>query len=154
MTNNYIVKTVAESLQLTHKEILAIYNLEDKEITAEDVTDVLRDETEEKFILLIDEGLTLFLNGLITYKRGEPTKKFSKKRDEDLTNNLVLKKLRIAFNLKDEDMLEIFALKNIKLSSSELTPYFRKEGHRNFKKCSDSLLKSFLLGYKSYINKK
>lgn len=151
MTNNYILKNILQTLGLNSKDALKIYNLADKEIALEDVDDVLREEDDPKFILLHDEGLTLFLDGLIIYKRGASDKKPSDKQPEDLTNNQILKKLRIAFNLRDEDMIKIFSLENIELTNSELTPYFRKKGHRNYKKCSDSLLKSFLKGYQAFL---
>ncbi len=63
-----------------------------------------------------------------------------------MTNNDILKKLRIACNLKEEDMLEIFRLADFEISRHELSALFRKEGHRNYKECGDQILRRFLDG--------
>ena len=63
-----------------------------------------------------------------------------------LTNNLVLKKLRIAFELKEEDLLEIFALAQFRISKPEVTALFRAPGHQNYRVCGDQILRNFLKG--------
>jgi len=63
-----------------------------------------------------------------------------------LTNNAILKKLRIALELKEDDMVGILKLADIDISKSELTALFRKEGHRNYKECGDQFLRNFLKG--------
>jgi len=67
-----------------------------------------------------------------------------------MTNNEILKKLRIALDLKEVDMIEIFNLADYEISKSELSGVFRKEGHKHYKECSDELLKTFLDGYIIY----
>jgi uncharacterized protein YehS (DUF1456 family) len=63
-----------------------------------------------------------------------------------LTNNAILKKLRIALQLKEDDMVGILKLAGVDISTSELTALFRKEGHRNYKECGDQFLRNFLKG--------
>ncbi len=63
-----------------------------------------------------------------------------------MTNNTILKKLRIALELKDTDMIEILKLADFEISKSELSALFRKEDHRNYKECGDQLLRRFLDG--------
>ncbi|HRC32533.1 MAG TPA: DUF1456 family protein [Bacteroidia bacterium] len=63
-----------------------------------------------------------------------------------LTNNDVLKKLRVALNLKDEDVIEILSLVDFKLTKSELSALYRKEDHPNYRECGDQLLRNFLNG--------
>lgn len=63
-----------------------------------------------------------------------------------MTNNDILKKLRIALKLRDEDILEILSLVDFKLSKAELTALFRNEDHPNYKECGDQLLRNFLNG--------
>ena len=67
-----------------------------------------------------------------------------------MTNNDVIKKLRIALDLKELDMLEIFELSGYEIKKSELSGIFRKEGHNNYRDCSDLLLNHFLNGYITY----
>ncbi len=89
-----------------------------------------------------------FLDGLILYKRGKKEIKSgqAKKLDSPLTNNTILKKLRIALELKEDDMLGILKLANIIVSKSELTALFRRDGHKNYKECGDQFLRKFLKG--------
>ena len=63
-----------------------------------------------------------------------------------MNNNDILKKLRIALNLKDTDIMEILKLADFEISKTELNAIFRKEGHRNYKVCGDQLLRRFLNG--------
>jgi uncharacterized protein YehS (DUF1456 family) len=63
-----------------------------------------------------------------------------------LTNNDVLKKLRVALNLKDDDVIEILSLVNFKITKSELSALYRKEDHPNYRECGDQLLRNFLNG--------
>ena len=63
-----------------------------------------------------------------------------------MTNNTILKKLRIALELKDTDIIEILKLADFEISKSELSALFRKEDHKNYKECGDQLLRRFLNG--------
>jgi uncharacterized protein YehS (DUF1456 family) len=63
-----------------------------------------------------------------------------------MTNNDILKKLRIALKLKDTDILEILKLSGFEISKTEMTAFFRKPDHRNYKECGDQFLRRFLDG--------
>jgi uncharacterized protein YehS (DUF1456 family) len=63
-----------------------------------------------------------------------------------MTNNDILKKLRVALQLKDDDIVKILALVDFKISATELSAVFRKEDHPNYKECGDQLLRNFLNG--------
>jgi uncharacterized protein YehS (DUF1456 family) len=63
-----------------------------------------------------------------------------------MTNNDILKKLRVALKLKDDDIVKILALVDFKISTTELGAVFRKEDHPNYKECGDQLLRNFLNG--------
>lgn len=63
-----------------------------------------------------------------------------------MLNNDVLKKLRIALELKDTDMIEIFKLGEFDISKSELSAFFRKKDHKHYRKCGDQILRRFLTG--------
>jgi uncharacterized protein YehS (DUF1456 family) len=67
-----------------------------------------------------------------------------------LTNNDILKKLRVALSLRDEDIIEILKLADFEVTKSELTALFRKEDHPNYKPCGDQLLRNFLNGLVTY----
>ncbi|NRA94181.1 MAG: DUF1456 family protein [Psychroserpens sp.] len=63
-----------------------------------------------------------------------------------MTNNDIFKKLRVAHQLRDEDIVKILALVDFRISKSELGAFFRKEGHPKYKPCGDQILRNFLNG--------
>ncbi len=63
-----------------------------------------------------------------------------------MTNNDVFKKLRVALKFRDEDIINILALVDFKLSKTELSAFFRKEDHPNYMECGDQVLRNFLNG--------
>ena len=67
-----------------------------------------------------------------------------------LTNNDILKKIRVALELKDEDIIHILKLADFEVSKSELNALFRKPDHPNYKECGDQLLRNFLNGLITY----
>jgi uncharacterized protein YehS (DUF1456 family) len=76
----------------------------------------------------------------------EPRPAQERKRDARLTNNIILKKLRVAFELKDEDMHSTLELAGFNVSKPELSALFRAKGHKNYRACGDQLLRNFLKG--------
>ena len=63
-----------------------------------------------------------------------------------MTNNDILKKLRVALSLKNTDIIEILKLVDFDITESELGAIFRADDHPNFKPCGDQLLRNFLNG--------
>ncbi|MDD5404786.1 MAG: DUF1456 family protein, partial [Sulfuricella sp.] len=57
-----------------------------------------------------------------------------------------LKKLRVAFELKEEDMHKVLELAGFGVSKPELSALFRQKGHKNYRACGDQLLRNFLKG--------
>lgn len=94
-----------------------------------------------------DEAVLAFLDGLIVDRRGprDPSLPPPPARDR-LTNNLVLKKLRVALTLHEADMLRILDVGGSPMTNRELTTLFRKPGHKHYRKCSHEVLAAFLAG--------
>lgn len=63
-----------------------------------------------------------------------------------MTNNDILKKLRVAHKLRSEDIVKIMALVDFKVTESELNALFRKEDHPKYVECGDQFLRNFLNG--------
>ena len=63
-----------------------------------------------------------------------------------MTNNDILKKLRVALHFRDEDIIHVLSLVDFQITKSELSAIFRKEDHPNYKECGDQLLRNFLNG--------
>jgi uncharacterized protein YehS (DUF1456 family) len=67
-----------------------------------------------------------------------------------LSNNDILKKLRVALQLKDEDILEILSLVDFKITKGALNDMFRKEDHPSYVEAGDQILRNFLNGLVIY----
>lgn len=67
-----------------------------------------------------------------------------------LTNNDILKKIRVALNLKDDDIIHILKLSDFEITKSELSALFRKDDHPNYRPCGDQVLRNFLNGLITY----
>lgn len=63
-----------------------------------------------------------------------------------MTNNDVLKKLRVALKLRDDDIVNILALVDFRITKSELGAFFRREDHPKYMECGDQILRNFLNG--------
>ena len=150
MQTNKILTSIITPLKLTQEEILNIYQLTKHPMTEERLASLLHEEGDRDFKLCSFEELGAFLDGLILFKRGPSPKKAKEDAVIPLTNNLLLKKLRIALELKEPETEIIFSLGEAELSKQELKSLFRKEDHKNFRACSDALLMAFLEGLDEY----
>ena len=67
-------------------------------------------------------------------------------RDGPEANNDILKKLRVALHLRNDEIIEIMKLVDFKVTASELGALFRKEDHPNYRVCGDQVMRNFLNG--------
>lgn len=148
MTKNDILRRVRYALNINDSTMIEIFRLSGHEIDQSGLINILKKENEEGQVDCSDKVMGFFLDGLIFLKRGrrEIKQGQDKKSASRLSNNAILKKLRIALELKEDDMVGILKLADIDISKSELTALFRKEGHRNYKECGDQFLRNFLKG--------
>ncbi len=63
-----------------------------------------------------------------------------------MNNNDIFKKLRVALQLRDDQIVEIMQLVDFRISKAELGAFFRNEDHPNFMECGDQVLRNFLNG--------
>ena len=63
-----------------------------------------------------------------------------------MSNNDIMKKLRVAMKFTDDDIVKVLALANFRITKTELGAIFRTEDHPNFKPCGDQILRNFLNG--------
>ncbi|MCB0480573.1 MAG: DUF1456 family protein [Flavobacteriales bacterium] len=63
-----------------------------------------------------------------------------------LTNNDIIKKLRVALKMRDEDIVQVLKLVNFKITTSELGAFFRNEDHPKYMPLQDQILRNFLDG--------
>ncbi|TKG91073.1 DUF1456 family protein [Puteibacter caeruleilacunae] len=145
MTNNDIMRRVRYAFDLDDQQMIEVFAAADKDVTRSQVSNWLKKDTELDFCVLYDIDLAIFLNGFINQKRGKRDGE-QPKPEKKLTNNIVLRKLKIALNLKDDGMLELLALSGVKISKHELSAFFRKPGQNQYRECKDQVLRNFLMG--------
>ncbi len=148
MTNNDVLRSIRHVLDISEATIADIYKLAEHQIDLATISSFLKQNDESGYLECNDNHLSLFLNGLITYRRGksEHNPPQSNQILPLLTNNIICKKLRIAFNLKEDDMIELMSFADYGVSKSELSAISRKPGHKHYRLCSDEFLMGFLIG--------
>jgi uncharacterized protein YehS (DUF1456 family) len=148
VTNNDVLRSLRYALNFSETKVVEICNLGGLTITTTEVADLLKKEDESGYVECSDEIMAGLLDGLIAYRRG----KLETRSEPDnnprarLSNNAKLKKIRVAFELKEEDMHAILGLAEFQISKPELSALFRKKGHKNYRDCGDQILRNFLKG--------
>lgn len=150
MTNNDLLRRLRYILNIKDTKIIKILALVDYQVPLPRVVSWLKKENDEDFTECSDKDILAFLDGLIIEKRGKreppPGQKLKPIPTQRLNNNLIFLKLKIAFNLKSDDVLEMLELAEYNISSSELTAFFRKKNHRHYRVCKDQILRKFIKG--------
>ncbi len=145
MDNNDILRRIRYSFDFNDSKMVEIFALGDSKVTRAQISSWLKKDIDPGYVSLSDFQLAIFLNGLIIEKRG---KKEGPKPipERELNNNIIFRKLRIALNLKDDDILAILKLPGIEISKHELSAFFRKPGQSQYRECKDQILRNFLRG--------
>ncbi len=145
MDNNDILRRIRYSFDFNDSKMVEIFALGDSKVTRAQISSWLKKEIDPAYVSLSDFQLAIFLNGLIIEKRGK--KEGPKPIPENkLNNNIIFRKLRIALNLKDDDILAILKLPGIEISKHELSAFFRNPGQSQYRECKDQILRNFLRG--------
>ena len=63
-----------------------------------------------------------------------------------MSNNDIMKKLRVALKINDQEIVDILKLVDFSITKAELGAIFRNKEHENFKPCGDQILRNFLNG--------
>ncbi len=148
MILNDVLRSIRYMLDLSDPMVVDIVRLADPAFVLDraDVRAMLLKEDEAGHAACTDAVLARFLDGLIVHRRGRDERQPARPIESRMTNNLVMKKLRIAFELTDADMHAVFADAGFSVSKPELSALFRQPGHRNYRSCGDQMLRNFLRG--------
>jgi uncharacterized protein YehS (DUF1456 family) len=152
MENSDILRTIRYIFNFKDPEMVMMFKSGGLDLKREEVANFLKNEDEPFYKSIVDVDLAAFLNGFIINKRG-------KKEGEDpipektLTNNIIFRKLRIALNLKEDDVLEILSSVGMHISPHELSAFFRKLTQSQYRPCKDQILRNFLNGLKKRYRK-
>ena len=149
MTHNDVLRSLRYLLNVSDASMADIFRLGNHEVSRADVVAFLKTEDDEGYQACSDTSLAHFLNGLIIYKRGKDDSRPPQPVELPVTNNTVLKKVRVAFELKDDDIIALLQSTGLRVSKTELGAFFRRPDHRNYRECGDQILRNFLKGLSS-----
>lgn len=148
MLLNDVMRRLRFALSLDNIATINIFKLVDYKMEEDYLMQMMRREEEEGFLPCRDKTLALFLDGLIIQKRGKREGAVSPELEagERLSNNDILRKVRIAMNYQQDDMIKILRTAGFPVGKAELTALFRRADHRSFRPCGDQMLRNFLQG--------
>lgn len=146
MLNNDVLRSLRYTLDISETKMIEIIQLSGKQVAPDDLAAMLKKEDEEGFTPCDDELMAHFLDGLVYFKRGKDDSRPAQPIELPVTNNMVLKKLRVAFELKEDDMHAVMNSVDCPVSKPEMSALFRKFGHSNYRTCGDQILRNFLKG--------
>ncbi len=149
MDNNDILRRLRYALNITDLRLIELFKLVGRDIAKSELEGIFLKEGEPGYLPCGDELLGLLLDALVLDRRGAREGSGARpgpRPGERLSNNDVLKRIRIALGLKDVDMIEIMRRAGASVSKSELNALFRARDQQNFRPCGDQFLRSFLVG--------
>ena len=149
MDNNDILRRLRYTFDFSDAEACKLFTLDpnsNRDMSKKQLKARLCKQEDADFEVCEDVELAAFLDGLIVSKRGlrEPAPAPSQLPDDfRLSRNDILKKLRIAMNFREDDMLAVLKEGGSELSRSELGAFFRKPGHKHFRACGNQVVRNF-----------
>ncbi|MBT5223424.1 MAG: DUF1456 family protein [Gammaproteobacteria bacterium] len=145
MTNNDILRRIRYTFDFDDTKMIALFALADHQVSRQEISDWLKKDDDLSYQECSDINMAIFLNGLINDKRGK--KPGAQVEPEELvTNNIIFRKLKIALNLTNDDVMAILETVGFRLSKHELSAFFRKPAHKNYRLCKNQILRNFLSG--------
>lgn len=148
MIHNDVLRRIRYALAINDTAAISIFKLVNYDMELPYLHAIMKKEDEDGYLPCRDKIIALFLDGLIIKNRGKQEGQEPRVlgTGERLSNNEVLRKIRIAMSYKDEDMIEILGLANFQIGKSELSALFRKPDHRNYKVAGDQIVRNLLQG--------
>jgi len=145
MTNNDVLRKVRYTFDYNDDKMMALFASGGQEVTRAELSEWLKRDEDPDFKGIYDKQLATFLNGFINEKRGkregeQPTP------EKSLNNNIIFRKLKIALNVTDDDIIEMFDMADLKVSKPEISALFRNPNHKHYRLCKDQFLRNFLYG--------
>lgn len=145
MTNNDILRRIRYIFDFSDSQMMTIFSLADHEVTRAQVSDWLKKADDPAFQKCSDTQLAVFLNGLINDRRGKKAGT-QPEPESRINNNIIFRKLKIALDLKADDVLDMLEMTDVSISRHELSAFFRKPSHKHYRECKDQVLRNFLKG--------
>ncbi len=146
MTNNDYLRSLRYLLDISDYKVVELLKLSGITVPLDEVRAYFKDEEDPGYIKCSDEVMAHFLDGMVYSKRGKDESRAPQPFELPMSNNVVLKKVKVAFSLKEEDMHDVLSRAGFRVGRSELSALLRKKGHENYRECGDQFLRNFLKG--------
>jgi len=143
MKNNDILRRLRYAFDYDDDKMMEIFANGGYAATRAEISDWLKREDNPEAKELYDKDLAPFLNGFIIEHRGKRDGP-QPKPEKSLNNNLIFRKIKIALNLKDTDIIELFKLMRMNISKHEISALLRKPEQRQYRVCHDQFLRNFI----------
>ena len=143
MNNNDVLRRLRYTFNYNDKKMMDLFASAGLQVSREQVSQWLKKDDDTEFVSCMDSQLAYFLNGFINEKRGkkEGPNPVAEKR---LSNNIILTKLKIALNLKAEELIELLETVDFRLNKPELSAFSRRTDHQHYRECKDQVLRNLL----------
>jgi len=145
MNNNDILRRLRYTFNFNDDKMMELFALADQEVRRADISNWMKKDDDPDFKELYDKELAVFLNGFIIDKRGKKEGQVPV-AEKSLNNNIIFRKLKIALNLQDDDILDILEFADMRFGKHELSALFRNPNQSQFRPCKDQVLRNFIHG--------
>lgn len=159
--NNYCLRRLRYALNLTDQQVLSVFEKASYKLTPSELKSYLAKEEDKAYVELPDYLLVIFLDGLIIKLRGAregetpltQSERVEQSKKVKLNNNMVLNKIKIALKLNSDDLIKMLELADFRVSKGEMSAFFRKPDHRNYRECGNQLIRNLLTGITTHLHK-
>jgi len=146
MTNNDVLRRLRFALDMNDDAMVALFDFGGLATHVEQVRGWMGREDDPDALPCPSDILEMFLDALILKRRGPPPEHAKPPPQEPLSNNSILKKLRVALKLRDTDIVDLMALGGRNVSKAEVGALSRPRGHKNYRELGDQHMRAFLAG--------
>jgi|TARA_B110000263_G_scaffold234522_1_gene232214 uncharacterized protein YehS (DUF1456 family) len=145
MRINDCLRRLRYILDFDDSKMIAVFAEAEQKVTRSQLSVWLKKDEDPDYEECSDVMFATFLNGLINVIRGKKDGP-QVKPEKRLSNNIIFRKLKIAFDLQADDILTVLSLVGFSLSKHELSAFFRRSNHKHYRECQDQVLRNFLNG--------
>jgi uncharacterized protein YehS (DUF1456 family) len=148
MIHNDVLRRLRFALRINDTSAIKLFKIVDYDMDPKYLANIMKKEEEPGYLPCRDKLLAFFLDALIIQNRGkrEGVVYQPPRSGHRLTNNEILRKIRIAMSYQDSDIIALLRLVDFPIGKTELSALFRRPEHRNYKECGDQLLRNLLNG--------
>lgn len=145
MNNNDSLRRIRYIFDYSDDAVIKLFKMGGREVSRQEISAWLKKDDDPDQVPIYDQYLAAFLNGFIIEHRGKKDEEVPK-AEKRLTNNIILRKIKIALTMKDEDIIATMKLANFEVGRHEISAIFRKTTQSQYRPCKDQFLRNFLHG--------